>query len=374
MLSACAPELREYRCGRPSLTRLLQTEDTTLNLESIGWNSHFARAFARQASEGQRPGRIAAFLGSECEVWTSGGALRAPLAGALRQEPGGAPVTGDWILLRADADVVCEILPRKTQLMRAVEARSEPQLLAANIDTLLIVTGLDGDFSPRRIERYLVLAAESGIDPIVVLSKADLCDAGRLEEAIAQVREAAPEVPVIPWSAVNGQDPGVIGGLLGKGQTAAVAGSSGAGKSTLINRLLGEHRQETKEVRQDDSRGRHATTRRELIMLPHKWVIADLPGLRAVGLWASAGSVAAVFQEVNQLSRRCRYRDCTHSGEPGCVVRIAVESGDLAPARAASFGKLSREAGFSSEAKKRWEKTIAKAIRNRTKMGFDPKR
>jgi len=356
------------------LTRLFQTEDTTLNLESFGWNSHFARAFARQAGEGQRPGRIAAFLGSECEVWTQSGAVRAFLAGTLRQLPGGPPVTGDWALLRADADVICGILPRRTQLLRAVEGRTEPQPLAANIDVMLIVTGLDGDFSPRRIERYLVLAAESGIDPVVILSKSDLCDARRLEQAIGQVREAAPGVPVIPWSAFSGQDAAVIAGCVQKGLTAAVAGSSGAGKSTLINRLLGEERLLTREVRADDSRGRHTTTRRELIALPQGWVIADLPGLRSVGVWASAGAVASVFSDVSELAQGCRYRDCAHSGEPGCVVRPAAEAGALSEARAGNFGRLSREAGSSKEAKKRWEKTIARAIRNRTKMGFDPKR
>ena len=194
-----------------------------------------------------------------------------------------------------------------------------------------------------------------------------------MEEAISHVRESAPGVPVIPWSAVDGRDPGVIGGLVDQGQTAAVAGSSGAGKSTLINRLLGEERLLTREVREDDSRGRHTTTRRELIALPQGWVIADLPGLRAVGVWASAEAVSAAFSEVSGLSRGCRFRDCTHTDEPGCVVRAAVQAGDLAAARATSFGKLSREAGFSIEAKKRWEKTIARAVRNRRKSGFDLK-
>lgn len=344
-----------------------------MNLESFGWNTHFSRAYARQAAEGQRAGRIAAFLSSECEVWTSGGAVRASLAGTLRQLPGSPPVTGDWALLRADADVVCGILARKTQLLRAVEGRTEPQLLAANIDVLLIVTGLDGDFSPRRIERYLVLAAESGIDPVVVLSKTDLCGKAHLETAIAQVREAAPGVPVIPWSAFSGQDAGVIAGCVQRGQTAAVAGSSGAGKSTLINRLLGEERLPTREVREDDSRGRHTTTRRELIALPQGWVIADLPGLRAVGVWASAEAVSAAFSEVSGMSRGCRFRDCTHSGEPGCAVRTAVETGDLSSARVASFSTLGGQASSAGEAKRRWEKMIARAIRNRKKSGFDLK-
>ncbi|HNY42341.1 MAG TPA: ribosome small subunit-dependent GTPase A, partial [Bryobacteraceae bacterium] len=292
-------------------------------------------------------------------MWTEAGSVKAVLAGTLRNLPGGPPVTGDWALLRADAEVVCGILERRTVLARAVDGQGAPQALASNVDVLLIVTGLDGDFSPRRIERYLVLAAESGIDPVVVLSKTDLCDTRRLEDAIGLVREAAAGVPVIPWSAFSGQDTQVISGCVGAGQTAAVAGSSGAGKSTLINRLLGEERQETREVRPDDSCGRHTTTRRELIALPQGWVIADLPGLRSVGVWASSEAVATVFSEVEELARKCRYRDCTHMGEPGCVVRAAVEAGDLTASRAASFGKLSREAGFTKEAKKRWEKTIA---------------
>ncbi len=168
-------------------------------------------------------------------------------------------MAGDWPCSEP-FDVICGILKRRTELARAVAGHDMPaQVLAANIDVLLIVTGLDGDFNPRRIERYLVLAAEAGIDPVIVLSKADLCGKERLYEAIARTRESAPGVPVIPWSAVNGQDPGVIAGCVQKGQTAAVAGSSGAGKSTLINRLLGEERLKTREVRASDCGGGHTT-------------------------------------------------------------------------------------------------------------------
>jgi ribosome biogenesis GTPase len=366
--------MRESRFVFPP-SPLSAFEDKTLTLESFGWNSHFARTFAAQASAGQRPGRIVTNHGADCLVWTEDGEVRTPLAGAMRNNLGLRPVAGDWAVLRADADVICGILKRRTELARAVAGHDMPaQVLAANIDVLLIVTGLDGDFNPRRIERFLVLAAEAGIDPVIVLSKADLCSKVRLDEAIALTRESAPGVPVIPWSAVSGQDPGVIAGCVEKGQTAAVAGSSGAGKSTLINRLLDEERLETREVRASDSRGRHTTVRRELIALRQGWVVADLPGLRSVGLWASGEAVAEVFEELDVMRRQCRYRNCTHTTEPGCALREAVEAGDVAGGRLENFGKLSRETAFSQQAKKQWEKTIARAMRQRTKAGFDLKK
>lgn len=346
-----------------------------MKLESFGWNSHFARAFTAQAGPGERAGRVVCFHGAECTLWTAEGEVRAPLVGALRQEGSVTPVTGDWVLIREGAVAICGVLKRKTLLARADSFQGgKPQPLAANIDTLLIVTGLDGDFSPRRIERFLVLAAASGIDPVIVLSKTDLLAPDELSAAIGEAREAAPGVPVIPWSAVDGGDTGVIAGCVQPGQTAAVAGSSGAGKSTLINRLLGEERLATSEVRESDSRGRHTTTRRELIALPQGWIVADLPGLRAVGLWSSGDAVSAVFGELEQAAWRCRYRDCTHTVEPGCALREAVECGELGAARLAGFGKLSRETESVQQAKRRWEKSIARAIRARVKSGFDLKR
>lgn len=346
-----------------------------MNLESLGWDSHFARAFAAQAGPGERAGRVVCFHGAECALWTEVGEMRAPLAGALRKEGAIAPVTGDWVLIRGEAPAVCGVLKRRTLLARADSFQGgKPQPLAANIDTLLIVTGLDGDFSVRRIERFLVLAASSGIDPVIVLSKADLLEPGELALAIAKAREAAPGVPVIPWSAMDGRDAGVIGGCVEPGRTAAVAGSSGAGKSTLINRLLGDDLLATREVRASDSRGRHTTTRRELIALPQGWIVADLPGLRAVGLWSTGEAVSAVFGEVEEAGRTCRYRDCTHTVEPGCAVREAAGRGEIGAARLSGFGKLKRETESVQQARQRWEKTVARAIRSRVKAGFDLKR
>jgi ribosome biogenesis GTPase / thiamine phosphate phosphatase len=346
-----------------------------LTLESFGWNPHFARAFAAQAEQGERAGRVVCFHGAECTLWTADGEVHAPLAGTLRKEGAITPVTGDWVLIREGAPSIRGVLKRKTLLARADSFQGgKPQPLAANIDTLLIVTGLDGDFSVRRIERFLVLAASSGIDPVIVLSKADLPAPDELAAAIAEAREAAPGVPVIPWSAMDGRDAGVIAGCVMAGQTAAVAGSSGAGKSTLINRLLGEEVLATAGVRESDSRGRHTTTRRELIALPQGWIVADLPGLRAVGLWSTGEAVSAVFGEVAEAARTCRYRDCTHTVEPGCALREAVESGELGAARLAGFGKLRRETESVQQAKQRWEKSIARAIRSRVKSGFDLKR
>jgi ribosome biogenesis GTPase len=333
-----------------------------LNLENYGWSSHFARAFAARAGAGERPGRIVSVHGAECTVWAEDGVISAMLAGSLRE--GGGPVTGDWVVLRTGADVVEAILPRRTLLARARPGgEGGPQALAANIDVLLIVMGLDGDYNPRRLERYLVLAADAGADPVVILSKSDLRTAAGVEEALAEVRATVPGVPVLPWSAVTDETTEVIGGCVAPGQTAAVAGSSGAGKSTLINRLLGREALATAPVRVSDSRGRHTTTRRELIPLPQGWIVADLPGLREVGLWADPGAVAHVFRDLAEAARRCRFRDCTHTNEPGCAVLEAAASGTVESGRLAGFRKLSREAGSAREAKLRWEKEIARAVR-----------
>ena len=253
----------------------------------------------------------------------------------------GMPVVGDWVAARivgAGQAIVEAVLPRRTLFSRrAAGRREDQQLIAANIDLLFLVCGLDGDFNPRRMERYLALAAESGARPVIVLNKSDLC--ADLASRIAQTAAVASGAPIVPAST---RAPGGLDALrahIAPGATIALLGSSGVGKSSIVNALTGEEHLRTNEVRESDSHGRHTTTHRELIALPGGAALIDTPGMRELQLWASEESVDAVFDEIAALAAECRYRDCTHAGEPGCAVDSAVS-----PDRLASYHKLRREA------------------------------
>ena len=251
------------------------------------------------------------------------------------------PATGDYVLVRpVDATTVLieQLLPRRTKLSRrAAGTRHEEQVLAANVDLALILCGLDGDFNPRRIERYLAVAHEGGVEPVIVLNKADCCD--DREDRLAATRAVAGDSLVLLISALSGEGCEALAGLLAPGVTAVLLGSSGAGKSTLLNRITGSELHSTAAVRQHDSRGRHTTTQRELIVLATGAALIDTPGLREIQLWAGESSVAAVFEDIAVLAARCRFADCSHATEPGCAVRNAID-----PGRLASFHKLNREA------------------------------
>jgi ribosome biogenesis GTPase len=224
---------------------------------------------------------------------------------------------------------------------RAAGDETVQQVLAANVDTVFLVMGLDRDYNPRRVERALVLAWESGAEPVIVLNKTDLSD--EVEARRAEVEAAAPGVPVVALSAKRSEGLADLGPWLRRGRTVALLGSSGVGKSTIVNRLLGEERQRTREVRESDQRGRHTTTHRELLALPGGGLLIDTPGLREIQLWATEGGLAAAFGDVETLAAGCRFRDCAHEAEPGCAVRAAVEEGTLPPERLASFHKLRAE-------------------------------
>lgn len=283
------------------------------------------------------------------------------------------PVVGDWVAARIVAPgqaIVEEVLPRRTLFSRrAAGKREDEQPIAANIDLVFLVCGLDGDFNPRRLERYLALAAESGARPVVVLNKSDLCpDIG---PRISEISAVASGAPVIVAST---RTPGGLDGLRAcvlPGLTIALLGSSGAGKSSIVNALLGGDRQRVAEVRESDSRGRHTTTNRELILLPSGAALIDTPGMRELQLWASRESVDSVFEEIAAVAAGCRYRDCTHSGEPGCAVARALENGTLDEDRMQSYRKLQGEVlrhelladPLAAQARKRKWKAIHKAMR-----------
>jgi ribosome biogenesis GTPase / thiamine phosphate phosphatase len=293
---------------------------------------------------------------------TGAGEATVQLAGSFRHRAGFAadlPVVGDYVQLDENG-LICGVLPRRTKFSRrAAGTRDEEQVLAANVDLALLVCGLDGDFNVRRLERYLVLTRASGADPVVVLNKADL-DPATLPERIAEARTVASGAPVITSAAMQPGGVGAIQMLLEPGQTAVLLGSSGAGKSSITNALLGEQHFRTQHVREHDSRGRHTTTFRELLRLPNGAWLIDTPGLREIQLWTSEDTVKEVFEDIEEIGQRCRFRDCRHSGEPGCAVAAAIASGDLDPSRLESRNKLGGEARSMTKARL---KQISREIR-----------
>ncbi len=315
-----------------------------MRLEQYGWESFFAEAFQAHAGGELRAGRICRAQGNTCRLLTEGGPVEATLSGRFRRPAPTAqrPVVGDWAVFQGSPAVIEAILPRKTKFSRKQAGeRVDEQILAANIDLVFLVSGLDRDFNLRRLERYLVLAGESGAAPVVVLNKADLCaDPGR---ALREARSVAMGAPVLLVSALSGIGLEDLASQAPAGRTAALLGSSGAGKSTLVNRLLGYERQRVQEVDEHDGRGRHTTSHRELIPMPGGWLLMDLPGLRELQLWAEAAGVDRAFQDVAALVARCRFRNCRHQGEPGCAVAEALEAQELDSGRVQSYLKLQRE-------------------------------
>jgi ribosome biogenesis GTPase len=237
------------------------------------------------------------------------------------------------------------ILPRISKFSRKVAGSVvEEQNVAANMNTVFLVMALNQDFNVRRLERYLVLAWESGADPVVLLSKADSCD--RIKESVAEVESVAIGVPIHVISSLDNKGLDALAPYFGEGQTAALQGSSGVGKSTLINRLVGSDVQATGDIRRSDDRGKHTTTRRELIALPGGGLLIDTPGMRELQLWEADGGLDASFRDVEQLAVRCRFTDCRHDREPGCAVQEALADGSLDYGRYRSYMKLQRELAY----------------------------
>ncbi|NBB14125.1 ribosome small subunit-dependent GTPase A [Caulobacter sp. SLTY] len=313
-----------------------------------GWSDLLAESFTPHARAGHMPGRIVVQQRNGYLVVTDQGELRAKPSGRLMHETveDGRPAVGDWVALSLNPGertaTLHAILPRRTAFVRlAVASAATVQVIASNIDVAFVVASLNADLNPRRIERYLAAAWQSGARPVVVLTKADLCDDP--EARAAEIAALATDCPVVVVSARQGQGLEGLLAHLEPGETCVLIGSSGAGKSTLVNAFLGEARMATKAVREGDDKGRHTTSHRELVRLAGGGLIIDTPGMREVGLIGEDEGVTAVFEDVEALVGQCRFSDCGHGGEPGCAVRAALESGELDPARWAHFQKLGLE-------------------------------
>jgi ribosome biogenesis GTPase len=320
----------------------------TLSFARLGWSADRAMAFAPHAAAGLLPGRLVSSAGVGLVI-TESGPTELVIQRRFAREVESLtdlPAVGDWLALEPLSEsprqaALREVLPRKGSFVRQRLSDGRPQVLAANVDTAFLVSGLDHDLNLRRIERYLVLALDGGVTPVVVLNKVDL--ALDLPRAVAEVHAIAAGTRVVVTSATEGTGLDELSSCLEPGLTACLLGSSGVGKSTLTNALLGEERQVTRELREDDSKGRHTTTHRELFTLPGGGMLIDTPGLRTVGVLGDENALSATFDEVESIARACRFSDCRHDAEPGCAVRAAIEAGVLSPARLVSHHKLEAE-------------------------------
>jgi ribosome biogenesis GTPase len=356
-------------------------------LERWGWTAREEALFQPHAADSRQPGRVLTEHRGSYVVATERGDVSAAVSGRFRYDSASRehfPAVGDWVAVEpaegAGSAIIHDILPRATRFARPARGDiAGAQVVAANVDVVLLVSGLDHDFNVRRLERYLALAWSSGAEPVIVLNKADVCDdiAGRVADAAL----VAPGVPVRVVSALEGDGMDSLTPLLEPGKTVALLGSSGVGKSTIVNALLGYERQPTGAVRPDDQRGRHTTTSRELLVMPSGALLIDSPGMRSVGMWEIEEGLADAFRDVEHFAAECRFSDCTHNGEPGCAVQRAIADGALPAARLDSQRKLARESAALAARvdpvaraahRKRWT-AIHKSVRihMRSKYGAD---
>ncbi len=362
-------------------------------LDDLGWDPGWAAAFAPFDAAGRRPARVVAAHRDSWVLATPDGDQDAVVSGRLRHEalgPRDLPAVGDWVAATrsdgASATVIHAVLPRRSAFRRSTgEDHRGPtlagdQVLAANVDVALVVAGLDGDFNLRRIERYLAVAWSGGTTPVILLNKADV--AADLVGLRLAAEAVAPGVDVRVLSALTGEGvAGIATDHLRQGSTAVVLGSSGVGKSTLVNALLGYERQRTSAVREDDSRGRHTTTHRELLRMPGGALLIDTPGIRSLGVAGASEGIESAFADVAELAAACRFGDCRHATEPGCEVRAALLDGRLSGERFASHRKLEKEAAhvarqgdplLRAAERRRWKAITASAnMAMKQKYGSD---
>jgi ribosome biogenesis GTPase len=328
-----------------------------MNLIDLGWNDFFKAHFESLDLDGVIPARVAVQQKDRSIIVCEKGELWAEVSGKFRHKAlsiSDYPTVGDWVAVAVKPDgdgaVIHSLLSRKAKFSRKAvlaggpkygDGKTEEQVLSANIDTAFIVSGLDGEYKLRRLERYIAVAYDSGTSPVVLLNKSDLSD--EVDMIKSEVETNVIGVPAHAVSAITEDGLEVLDEYLETGKTAAFLGSSGVGKSTIINSLLGYDRQRTGEVRESDRRGRHITTYRELIVLPDGGILIDTPGMREIEIWGEQDGLSKAFDDIENLASRCRFNDCSHATEPGCAVREALENGELDHDRYQNYLKLQKE-------------------------------
>jgi ribosome biogenesis GTPase len=349
------------------------------DLAHLGWDERFAADAAEHIEQGFEPGRVAVEHRGAYTVFTAAGSVDAALTGKMRFDSldrGELPAVGDWVMLERTPGggraVVRAVLPRRSSFSRKVAGETtEQQVLTANIDTVFLVTALNQDKNLRRIERYLALAWESGAAPVIVLTKADLCE--DVLGAIVEVGAIAPGVSIHAVSVVTDEGFDELATYFKNNRTVSLLGSSGVGKSTIVNRLAGSD-MKVQAIR-EDGKGRHTTSHREMILLPDGGIIVDTPGMRELQMWEANEGIDTAFADVTAYAAECRFNDCSHETEPGCAVKEAIEKGELSAERLESFRKLERELAFlerkvdkrlQHEEARKWRKLNAEA-RSRTR-------
>ncbi|HZM96285.1 MAG TPA: ribosome small subunit-dependent GTPase A [Vicinamibacterales bacterium] len=353
-----------------------------MTLEALGWDRDLDRAFQEWADKPDvRPGRVLIEFNYICRVWCEGGEIEAVRSGRLTHRATSRrelPAVGDWVMVRKRRDdgrgAIIAVLPRRSWFSRRMAGPvTDEQVVAANVDVVFIVMSLDFDFSLRRLERYLLLARESGASPVVLLTKPDVCE--DVPARLAEVTALTGDVPVHVVSPKLGEGLDRVAGHLPAGKTGALLGSSGVGKSTIINRLVGRDVQKTRDIREADSKGRHTTTHRQLVFLPNGGFLIDTPGMRELQLWDVGEAVRETFDEIEALAIDCRFTDCRHRDEPRCAVKAAVGDGRLSAARLESYLKLQDELGHLARQQderaqlehKRRSKIMGKALKQHLK-------
>jgi len=354
-----------------------------MNLSDLGWTPREALLFQSYQDDGLRPGRVAVAYGATYRVYLDGDETLADVPGRLRhvaRSRRDLPAVADWVAVdwpsRRVRATIRHILPRTSVFSRKVAgSETTEQIVAVNVDVAFLVAGLDRDFNPRRLERYLAMTWESGARAVVVLNKADVAE--NVGERLAEMAAIAPSVPVHAISSKLGSGLEQLAPHLQPGRTVALLGSSGVGKSTLINRLLGYDRQHTRDVREKDSRGRHATTHRELVALPGGALLIDTPGMRELQLWSAEDGVQGTFDDIAALASNCHFRDCRHDTEPRCAVKAAVRQGQIPAERLANYLKIqaelrhlaTRQDALAEQAQKQQHRAIHRAVRRMPPKG-----
>ncbi len=360
------------------------TPDNFSHLSALGWDVYFENHLNKIKAENDFPARIIEVQKNYFLISNSKEQTLVSAAGRLKQDKKGLfPVIGDWVLV--NGNIIMDVLPRKNALSRGTSgargtrdqySRKE-QIIAANLDTIFIVCGLDRDFNIRRIERYLTLVYNCGLTPVIILTKSDLNPDP--DGCVDQVKSVVFQVPVYLVSSPQGRGLAPLDAYLRPGKTIALVGSSGAGKSTLINRLSGKNIQATATVSERMGKGMHVTTARSLIQMPRGGLIIDNPGIREIALWNDDQGIEDTFPDIEILAKSCRFSDCTHTQEPGCRVLRAVDMGDIEPDRLNSYHKLTRELDFLSQRqhksadrieKERWQHVALKIKKMKKKKRY----